>query len=106
MIVPTRKLRRWIDELEEFFPLIVPARVYRRRGVPNHGISSLFLCSEERPWYFTVCLGVGLDAAATWDSLIHEWAHCRTWREGRTLDDHDAAWGVEYAAIYSELANQ
>lgn len=53
--------------------------------------------------YFKIRIDNRLSWDATWESLIHEWAHAISWKEGHeTVDDHDETWGLAYAHCYRE----
>lgn len=53
---------------------------------------------------FLIRIQVGLDKLTTRESLIHEWAHCVSWSAGpKGKDDHDAHWGIAFAACYRAL---
>jgi len=50
---------------------------------------------------FHVLIDSRLGYAATEETMIHEWAHVRSWRPHHPLSgDHDAVWGVCYAEVY------
>lgn len=90
----------WYDALRalrEFFPLVYPHRVVRRRLTEHDGLCSLL----EEPRRFSIAISDEASESEQVRLLIHEWAHARTWfiREA----DHGPNWALEHGQIYQEL---
>lgn len=99
------QFRRWIRELREACPPLFPVRVRRRSLVDMNGYASLMWGPDGRPDHFIIAIHIDMCEQGTFDTLLHEWAHCITWTDGhRALCDHDALWGVALAHCYGEVA--
>jgi hypothetical protein len=63
---------------------------------------------EKKGKRFFIAINSSLDEDRSIDTLIHEWAHGRSWNHLMDVADkeefdrrvHDASWGVAYAEVY------
>lgn len=97
-----KSFRRLVRELRELCPALVPVRV---RRVPLKSCLGKTTAHWEGDKLSHFCIVIKKDQSweSTWETLLHEWAHCISWREGHeTVTDHDAEWGVAYSRVYSE----
>ena len=92
------KYRRMLAWLRREFPLTYPVSV--RRVSLKHDCGTCGF--QSRPWpIFKIEIARNQCAALQRDSLLHEWAHARTWHWAKTLqDDHSPVWGIAYARLY------
>lgn len=98
--------KRWnglIRWLKEGFPAAYPVRVRTCRISKLDAGHTYF---SRRPIKeFVIHISEGSDFRDRVESLLHEWAHATSWSfkhdSPQCEDFHDAAWGVEYAKIYS-----
>lgn len=98
----TKSFRKFLTILRERCPTIVPVRVRRVDMKGALGDCGPVYDDQGRLSHFSIRIPKSAPWQLQWQVLIHEWAHARTWREGETCDDHDEAWGLEYAHIYRE----
>lgn len=90
--------------LREFCPPLVPVRVRRVPLVAVLGDCAPVWDSEDRLVRFDIRIAKGLSWDATWQVLIHEWAHALAWQEGHeTVDDHDPLWAIALSRIYEDV---
>ncbi len=103
----TARLRAFLRKLRKDFPTRQPVRVRLKRphldpdGTHAHAVT--YKCDG----YFEIWLHPAPPDATIKESLLHEWAHVRTWKDGAL--DHDTRWALDYDAIrrrakqYAEL---
>lgn len=98
------KFKRDVRELRERLPPLLPVRVYRRRIKEGAlGLCSLRYDDRDRPSHFVIAVEERLSWDATWQVLIHEWAHALAWHEGHeTVCDHGPEWALALARVYQE----
>lgn len=103
------KFRSWVRDLHRKFPPLLPVRVYRRPISAKDGEIGqcwLVLDSRGRPKSFVIVVEERMGWQATWQVLLHEWAHALSWKIGEgheTVCDHDAEWGLALSRIYQEM---
>lgn len=98
-----RSFRRMITVLREFCPPLVPVKVRRRPLSDCLGYTSIIYDKKERISHFNVVIDNRMSWEATWQILIHEWAHCIAWHEGHeTVEDHGPEWALAVAKAYQE----
>ena len=91
-----------IRVLRERCPALAPIRVRRvqlkdRLGdcIPRWGDQGCLL-------RFDIRINREISWDATWQTLLHEWAHALVWTEGETIDHHDETWGIALSHCYRE----
>jgi len=102
-------LRRYHETLrllrEDYAPLL-PVRVARRRMPPLlYGLAELW-DGPTGELYFRVSISDRLPGWFLPHALIHEWAHCLSWTNARTMCDHDPEWAVAYGRLYQEVIDR
>lgn len=98
----TQKFRRMVKALRRESPALLPVRVYRRPLTDCLGYTSLSF-KDGKPSHFVIVVHEPMAWQATWQVLIHEWAHAIAWREGHeTVCDHDPEWALALSRIYQE----
>lgn len=83
-------------------PLAFPVAVKRVSLVGLDGYC------EKKGRKFVIAINRDLDEGRAIDTLIHEWAHGRSWNHLMDVANkeefdkrvHDASWGVAYAEVY------
>ncbi len=101
-----KSYRKLLRELREICPPLVPVRTRRRKLKDCMGYTSLTHSSEgdELPLYFVITLDIDLSWEATWQLLVHEWAHCLAWRQDHAnVTDHGAEFGLAYAQVWGDV---
>lgn len=97
------KFRRDVKILKELLPPLLTVRVYRRKVEWALGYTEVLYNTEGRPDRFIVVVSNDLSWDATWQVLIHEWAHALAWREGHeTVEDHGPEWALALSRIYQD----
>jgi hypothetical protein len=92
--------------LRKRFPCALPVRVRRVKSIKGaHGVTYRKY-GEKAVFIINVCIGCSVCEV---DTLIHEWAHARTWSLRHDHEEqaefHDAAWGAEFARLYCAVWN-
>lgn len=95
-----QKLLETVATLSTSLPLTRPVRFslvrsLRSRKMRYHG------CTEKGKDGFLITLARNRNHSIVVETLIHEWAHARSW--SRTKVDHGKKWGEEYAAAYRTI---
>lgn len=96
------RYRRVVKLLKKELP---PALVVKVRRVKLKGFDGL--CIRERK-SFLILINRELDESMAIETLLHEWAHARSWTllhdqlENDAFQDfcHNAMWGVAYSEVY------
>jgi hypothetical protein len=97
----TSSLRRMAANLRKRCPALAPVRVRRKRLKDALGECVARWDAEGvRVVRFDIYIDPRLSWDATWQTLIHEWAHAVAWHQIEGEDDHDDPWGVAYARCY------
>jgi len=92
-----------VQFLKSQMPPLLPVRVYRRPTKGCLGYTNLTL-KNGCPSHFIIVVSSTLSWDATWQVLIHEWAHAMSWvGDGETFCDHGPEWGLWFAKIYQEI---
>lgn len=104
------KFKRDVRLLRKLVPPILPVRAYRR-VIPNHkklvGYCELRYDDDGQPSHFVVAVERRLSWQATWQILLHEWAHALAWHEGhKTVEDHGPEWALALAKCYQETVER
>lgn len=98
-----KSFRAHIAVLREFCPTLAPVRVRRRPLSDCLGYTSIIFDDDERLSHFNVVIDSRMSWDATWQILVHEWAHCIAWHDGHeTVDDHGPEWALAFALCYQE----
>jgi hypothetical protein len=99
-----KKFRRLVRDLREMCPTVVPVHV-RRRPTKEDVAFTRAIYDGEKLSHFVISIDNRQSWEATWQLLIHEWAHAISWHDEThpTITDHDVEWGIALARIYSEV---
>ena len=101
-----RNFRRLAKVLRKKFPTLAPVYVYYRNGkMPRTTVAFATAVFHDNCVHHFI---VVVDARESWitvrDSLLHEWAHVISWREGqKEIDEHDTTWAIAYSKIWTEM---
>lgn len=100
------RFRRDVALLREMCPPLLPVKVYRRKVKDVLGTTHLVRDAEGRPSHFIIAVANDISWDATWQVLIHEWAHAVAWNEGHdTACDHDPEWAIALSRIYQDTVH-
>ena len=98
-----KSFRKHVAILREFCPPLLPVRVNRRPLKDCLGYTSIIFDKRDRVSHFIVAIDSRMSWDATWQTLVHEWAHTIAWHEGHeTVDDHGPEWALAFAKCYQE----
>lgn len=92
-------LRTLLEDLRREVPCLLPVRVYVRPSLHDWGEAEL-VEKDGRLCHFTIRLRPTHEQVMR-DSLMHEWAHCLSWREGPLVQTHGHAWGIAMSEVYT-----
>jgi len=96
--------RRFLKELREICPPIVPVKTRRRKLKDCIAYTTLHRNDEGLPTHFEITIDSRLSWEATWQVLPHEWAHCLAWNEDHpTVTDHDPQFGLAYSHVWEDV---
>lgn len=98
-LTQSQKWQRTIAWLRREFPTTHPVMVRSIR----HGMNDLFGLTGlwDKQFYIKINRRKAFDARV--ETLLHEWAHARTWFGAEANEDHSAEWGMAYANIYRKF---
>ncbi len=97
------KFKRDVRELRDRCPPLLPVRVYRRKLEDCLGTTSVTYDEKGYVRGFVIVVADNISWDATWQILVHEWAHTLAWHEGHeTVDDHGPEWALALARVYQE----
>ncbi len=97
-----KNARDLVRDLHKRLPVSLPVRFYFSKRLSEFSWSECELKGDPGR-HFIIRVKPGMEWDVTRECIIHEWAHCRTWGAVQSLSsDHDAHWGIEYAATYRE----
>lgn len=98
-----QSFRRHITVLREFCPPLLPVKVRRRPLSDCLGYTSLCVDAQDVPSHFIIVIDSKMSWDATWQILVHEWAHCIAWQGMQeTVEDHGPEWALAFAKCYQE----
>jgi hypothetical protein len=103
------KFKRDVAHLREVLPPLLPVRVYRRRLKNEDALGYTYLATtaDDTPTHFVIAVDNRLSWDATWQVLIHEWAHALAWTDGHeTVDDHGPEWALALSRVYQDSVMQ
>ena len=83
--------------LKTLVPLPYPVSVRRARTKDAWGDCEL----KSDPPRFHIRISRSIDEGAAIETLVHEWAHARSWLEH--TQDHGPYWGVAFSECYQAL---
>ena len=88
--------------LKKRLPALLPVRVYRRKLTDCLGYTELKYV-DGKAHHFVIAVESRMSWDATWQVLIHEWAHAVSWTHGHeTVCDHGPEWALALARVYQE----
>lgn len=93
------KWRRLLSWLRREFPV---ARSVTARRVKIANREKAAGDTEQRGQRFLIRIDRRLAWGRQRDTLLHEWAHCRTWH-GTDTDDHGPEWSLQHGTLYREF---
>lgn len=99
-----KSFRKHVKILREFCPPLVPVKVRRRPDICKGalGVTS-GVWDGDTLRYFSIIIDSRMSWDATWQTLVHEWAHCVAWHEGHeTVEDHGPEWALAFSRCYQE----
>ncbi len=88
-----RKTLAWLRKHHPAWHRIVTRRVHPGKRRPCCGQTTF---DGKR---FLIEVDTRQDWTSQVDTLLHEWAHVKTWR-GNDDDDHGEEWGIMFAKLY------
>lgn len=100
-----KSYRKLLRELREIVPTVAPVITKRRPLKDCLGYTTArWNDAGDHLLRFNIVIDSRLSWDATWQVLIHEWAHALAWREGHeTITDHGPEWALAYAQIYGDV---
>ncbi len=99
--------RRFLRELRELEPALLPVRVRRRPLTDAWGLCWLICDDAGRPSHFRIDISTEHgERHMLLETLMHEWAHAVAWQDGKNVSDHGPEWGVVYARIYQHMVGE
>ncbi len=85
---------RW---LRRNFPVELPVRVRSIKTKKNCGFVDYLGVKKG----FLIRIGANQSLELRLDTIVHEWAHVRSWFGAEAeIEDHGAEWGIAYAFLY------
>jgi hypothetical protein len=58
----------------------------------------------ELPTHFEITIEKSLSWEATWQLVVHEWAHCLAWQQDHdTVSDHGPEFGLAFAHVWGDV---
>ncbi len=98
-----RCYRDFLRELREVCPTLVPVVTSRRKLTDCIAYCNL-IRKDDLPHHFVIVIDSALSWEATWQVLVHEWAHALAWNEdSHTVTDHGPEFGIAYSRIWEDL---
>lgn len=98
-----KSYRGFLLELREVCPTLVPV-VTSRRKLSDCIAYTTLIRRGGLPHHFIICIDSRLSWEATWQVLVHEWAHALAWNEASaTVTDHGPEFGIAYSRIWEDL---
>lgn len=99
-----KSFRKMLRELRQRCPAIVPVRVRRRPLKDCIGYTTTSYDTDGKLSHFNIVIEKNQCWNATWQVLIHEWAHCIAWIDGHeTVTDHGIEFALAFARVYQDV---
>lgn len=96
-----KAFRKYVRELRELCPPVLPVRVRRLGRLDSWGVS--YVGSGRSGPFFGIELWAGLGWTATFQILLHEWSHTLSWADGQTRMAHGPEWGLAMSEVYTAI---